>query len=189
MFDEVCVTIPARPPAQGGTRSTTCGFGSFGARQRSWRSVWLRPAAIYLRRLFSLAAQPPVVSSPHDGADDRNRAVGAQSGGDVQLRRRRPRADAVHRAVPEAVRVVVGGETIADSTPHAAAVRIRTPAGLLLPARGRPLRRARAVRPAHALPEEGRGVLPHDPRRRQGRRGTAPGTTPSRSRVPSRSRT
>ena len=66
------------------------------------------------------------------------------------------------------VRVEVGGETIADSRRTLLLSRVRPPAGLLLPARGRARRRARALRPAHALPEEGRGVLPHDPGRRHG---------------------
>ncbi len=50
--------------------------------------------------------------------------------------------------------------------PRDAAPGVGPSAGLLLPARGRALRPARADRQAHPLPEEGRRLLLHDPRRR-----------------------
>ena len=87
------------------------------------------------------------------------------------------------------VRVVVGGETIADSRNLLLLQESGHQPVYYFPSRRRADGPARALRPPHPLPEEGRGVVLHDPRRRQGASRPARGTTPSRWPEPSRSRT
>ena len=84
---------------------------------------------------------------------------------------------------PKRIRVEVGGEVIADSRRALHAAGVRAAADLLLPAAGRPHRRDDADGPPHALPQEGRRLLLHDPGRRRDRgerRLVLPGAAPGR---------
>ena len=92
--------------------------------------------------------------------------LGRDPAGSLQLRAAAARRRAVPGAVPEAGAGRGRRRDDRRQPANVAALRVGPPAGLLLPAGGRAGGRARAVRPAHALPEEGRGVVLHDPRRR-----------------------
>ena len=188
MFDEVSVTITARPPAQGGLDRLHAGSAPLelvsGAGDRSGCG----------RRRFSLRDCSPLwacalVSSAQHGADDGNWTVGEGSSGEPQLRNAGSGHGDVHRAVPE---VDPGDRRRRDDRRHAQradGVGVRSSAGVLLPARGRPRRHSRSLRPSHHAVR--RRARPRTTRFASARRSsrTAPGTTPSRSRQPSRSRT
>ena len=107
------------------------------------------------------------------------RSAGADAGGDIQLRARAWPGD-VLRATPKRMRVVLGGETIADAT-HVQLSGVGAPAGLLLPARrtcGRTCSsRATATRAARRRAR--RPTTRSAPA--TGSRRPAPGTTRSRS--------
>ena len=133
-----------------------------------------RSAPGIIRRSRSSCAERAVSGAGNvagDGDDDRKRALRPRAGGAVQLPAAPDRIGDLPRADAEADPGAGRRRDDRRQPARLPAARGGPPADLLLPARGCPRRRAAALRSPHALPEEGRGLLLHDRRRRRDRRG------------------